>query len=720
LNGYAVFAGADEATVEALIPYIDWFASVCTDGAYRPIAPANPALSLTLRGLQFQIATASGRFAQALAVLNAWERDLQNTTDLHPEARALFTLQLHTHLAVNLDLPIEIGRAAASAQTLLALDPEDSAVAAIESPLPDGTPGLLDHLSPETIAEFLAFRCRRAPHLRDLLALTTGLDDPLRSAVVEALRERHALTMGIVGRVWSNESLEDVPDWDDVLDAFAVAVTLAREHDLPALLASAAVGQAIVHAEYLDAFDDAYDALDAADDVLPEPDPRVASYRAKAHGLQGHHEQALDLFEAVLPRWREVSDNDALGVPGSSLAYDFADAVRAAGRLGRYSDAARWAAMGAEAAESIAEFVPSLRLGYLADQALARALDDDLCGAVGLLVPVLDDLPPPDTPLLRKLYRRLSTLIAWLEERSGGRPFGFPTPELGQLSRTDEDEYPDVGLLPASSLWAALGEAERHAGCGTVVQSRARAERDGDSEPSALVAGFFSDLTDLVHDAPPNLPLRLARLTQRAQTHLDGDDAELTADSPSLADVENGTQTLIYIQALALTRAFAEGAVLDLPLTAWRTHAETVGADVGLVDEWAGVTVLAIAHVLGDSQATPHLWDVLTSSAAPALRWTASLAFAAAPADPVQHLQAVAFLTDAAAQPPFRPTVARAIATLADAEILPSDRDGIQAAARTLLDRPHASKLPLEMAVRIRDLAVGKDRHADPPLHGRL
>ena len=300
-------------------------------------------------------------------------------------------------------------------------------------------------------------------------------------------------------------------------------------------------------------------------------------------------------------------------------------------------------------------------------------------------------------------------LIAWLEQQAGGRSLGFSDPELGQLSRTDEDEHPDVGLLPASSLWAALGEAESHAGCGAAVQARARAERSGEPEPISILAGFLPDLTDLVHDAPPEFPLRLDTLVQRAHSHLNGVD-----DTVALVDMENGSQTLLFVQSLALTRAFADGTVAALPLADWRRHGESVGADAETLDQWFRTTTLAAAHILGDTHATPHLWNLLTSVATPALRWTAALAFVASPPDPVRHVETLAYLADTAAEPLFRPMLARAVADLAGAEVLAADRDGIQAIARLVLDQPYASRIPLALAVRARAVADGADRSPEP------
>ena len=226
----------------------------------------------------------------------------------------------------------------------------------------------------------------------------------------------------------------------------------------------------------------------------------------------------------------------------------------------------------------------------------------------------------------------------------------------------------------------------------------------GPASPSLPRSSPGSCLTslDLIHDAPPDLPLRLDDLVRRAHSHLNGEGSPLP-----LAEMENGTQTLLFIQSLSLTRAFADDAVDALPLTDWRLHGQTIGADAGALDQWLGVAMLAAAHAFGDSQAVAHLWDILTSTATPALRWTAALAFVADPPDPVRYLEALAFLTDAAAEPLFRPMLARAVADLAGAEVLTSDRDGVQAAARSVLDRPHASKLPLALALRLRDLSTG-------------
>ncbi|OZC01349.1 hypothetical protein BSZ36_18085 [Rubricoccus marinus] len=709
-NAYAIWSQADESVREGVAPYIDWFPAVGTGGAYALVGPGDPTLSLTLRSLQFELATASGRSQQALAVLDAWERDLTGASGLHPEAQALFELQLRTHLAINLEVPVPIERAAEAAQALLATDRFDPDVAFIEAPLADGTPGLLDHLSSSTLAEFLDFRCTRAPHLTALLNL--DLREPLRSAVEDALRQRYALTVGIVGRVWSNESLEDAPDWPAVLSAFELAGALARTRRLDALLTAVAIGQATVHAEYLSDTRSAFDVLDAADASLPTPDPRVAAYRAKVHAYDGDHEQALAVFETVLPRWREVSDNDALCVPGSSLAYDFSDAIRSAGALGRYADASQWAALGVEAAEPLAAFVPSLRIGYVAERALARALDRDVCGAVELLAPVLNSLPPPETSILRKLHRRLTVLIAWLEETAGGRAFGFSAPELGQISRTDEDEFDDVDLMSLASLWSALGEAERHAECGTDVLERARSERASAPDHISTTAGFFSDTTDLVQNAPSDLPNQVARLLHAAQVHLG--DTTATESTPPLSEIPQGTHTLVYLMSLATTGPFARGEAADLPLHTWREQAEVTGADMSLVNPWIGVATLAVAHTLGDTNATPHLRDAATSPSAPAIQWTASLALTTHPSTQLEHLYALAFLVEASGEPPFRPAVARSIATLAGVEPTSSHRDGVHAAAEAVLRRPRASQLPLAIAIRLATLANGGDRQTDP------
>jgi hypothetical protein len=709
-GAYVAISGAEETVMEGVAPYIEWFPSVCTDDSYALLFPGDTILSLTLRVLQFEVAKMLGRDHQALAVLDAWERDLAGATDLPPDAQVIFDFQLRTLLVTTLDAPVGLGRAARAAQVILSTNHSGLVSEAIEGTIPDKLYSVFENLSPAALTEFLAFRCTRAPHLAALLAL--DLSEPLRSAVEDALRARYSLTIGIVGRIWSNESREDTPDWPAILHTLSEVGDAARGRGLHALTVATALGQAIVHAEYLDDSASALRALDAADEATPSPDPRVTSYRAKVHALYGDHVRALGLFESVLPRWSEVSDNDALGVPGSSLAYDFADAIRSAGALGRYTDAAQWAVLGAEAAAPMAGFVPSLRVGYLAERALAHALDGDVCGAIELVVPILEDLPDPDTSVLRKLYRRLTVLIAWLEEKAGGRSFVFRTPELGQISRTDEDEFEDVELMPVPALWAALGEAERHADCGTSVLERARTERTGVPEHVSTLAGYFSDMMDLIQNAPPELPDKIARLLQVARSYLG--DIPHESPLPPLREVPGGNETLVYVMSLAMTKSFADGVADGMPLYVWRRRSEEVGADMSLIDEWFGIATLAIAHTLGDRDAASYLWDVLTSSGTPALRWTAGLAFVVRSRTPLERLIARAFITEAGAQPPFRPAIARAVATLVGVDISSSHRDGIHAAAEAVLSDTDASQIPLSMAGRLTDLANGKDRRTDP------
>lgn len=716
VNAFRLLDEADAKTRHGVLPYIDWFGGVYTGEVYRPFDSAHPNASLVLRQFQFRVAYESGLFTESLSVLDAWEQDLERMSGFDPDHYSLSWLHLHTHLVADLELAVGVERAGASAQMLV---DRDSAISdAFAKLVPEGTADPLDVLSASMLADQLLFRCARAPDVTALLRVVDASRGELREALVAALRARPALTMGLVGRVWSNESTDEVTDWDAVLATYTEAFAYARTHGLTALTTSVAIGQAIVHAEHREDRPSAQDALDAAEAVLGYADPRAQAYRSKMLAQAGDHEGALAMIKPVLQRWRELEGtDDALDVPGSALVYDFSDAVRWAGLLGRYDDAARWAAGGAEAARTLDGTVPSLRLGYIGDQALALAMSGKPCDAVLVLVQLFEELPDATTLLLRKLYRRLTVLIGWLEQRVGGRTIGFRTPELGQLSRVDEDEFPDVGLLPLASLWTALGEVERHAGCGDTVRARARAMRSEVPDSVSFQAGLFAEWTDLVHGAPPDLGPQIVRLMQRGQAVLDAEEQGVeyipADETPALfvSGIKEGANTVFYLQSLAMTGRVNRERCGSIPLAEWKRHALGLGIDEGRVAVWFQMAMLPLALVLGDEQVRVRLLDVIADDGAePSLTWVAALGIAESPIDPKERRQALAFLVDQGAQQPFRPTVAAAIATLAGVSQRPNDRDGIQAVARALLDDGDPAEWSPTRLVTLRSLAAGGER----------
>jgi hypothetical protein len=691
---------ADGEAWNVVAPVIAWFAVVGTGEVERPLFPSSPAVSLHLRALQFRVAAATGR--DALPVVDAWVRELDSAADRLPSP--LYRLLQHSLWAdvlTRLAAPIPFTRLIQAAERLLVLQESAAATATPSDPtaVEGGDLGLRADetltevaalFTPATVVDILAFRCTSSADLATLVGAAGALEEPLQAALFAELAANYTFASGLVNRPWIRESKLETPDWDAIATALDQTLAFAVGHGLEPLIVGAALAQAIVHVDFRDDRTRAEQVLAEAEATLGRTDPHLTAYLGKLLVLDREDEDALRLFEDLLPAWAEETSLDP------ERAYAYTDAIIAAGRLGRWSDAARWARAGAEATTS--DNPPALALGFACDEAFALFKSGAPCDAVRSFGELLERLPEPGDDLwLRQLYRRLSHTLVWIEAQFGGwAGRTLPEPPPGYASSPDPDATPDVEVASPALLWGALGELEQLAGCNGALARRAESFVAAELAAAAAgtllaVQGGLWMVTAGIRSTSPDLVERHVASVRSLQARFAPPAGAAAGTVPPLVSAL-GPDSLAYILTHALFAPMAADGPKMPPLTEWRAATEKAGLLDGALGGWFDTAALAVRLGSGDRSAALPLTVVLTADAtadpiAPTRRVVAALALAKGSLDPTTRLQALLALVDFVAVSPFRQAVASPLARLAGTTRKAGDRDDLQGVARLLQRR---------------------------------
>ncbi|MEP0548086.1 MAG: hypothetical protein ABJF88_14215 [Rhodothermales bacterium] len=628
----------DEDAFGALAEWISWLAYAATDGEPRPLYPPDPLVSLFLRQLQVRVSLALGKEDAAVAAIQAalLELDAAGTVGVALTSEMLrYQFASQAVLAVEgpEHLPFILRQAATVARIaedglLREMEAAAERAGLLSPPFDENAEiGSLDDVVGPTMS-VLAVRIRTAKHL-DLLLDAVEQEPVLERTLAPLFRDDVPASAAVTDGTWLSASREDEAggevDWDAVVATLQRTIGYARAQGFSALGTCARRSLATVLREYLHDRDAALAVLDGGDSGRPE----LEEYRAKMLVLDGEHEAALDVYRRVLPRWAS-----GIGRANTMRAYAYQDAVRSAGMVGRWEEAARLAERGAAVAdEELAGISSPLPTGYRADRAFALYRAGRYSESIAAFTQVLEALD--DAPAQQGfgvLRGRVGHTLVLIEQELTHQPApeGYAAPYVGVFSRPEPDHADFEAPASPVLVWGRLAHIEDLVGVEVGVTEKFLLMSEGKED--RLVAHDRAQRITVaaIKSGDPDLIGTIHESFRRAA---------LGAGRP-----ENEADRFRYEVArtafgLASIAAAAERRLHALPVAAWVEDAlSRLGpADEGTraVRRWEETARLASSLERGDRRAAPLLRQRMVNDGEDAAnRATAAAALALHSEDP--------------------------------------------------------------------------------------
>ena len=435
--------------------------------------------------------------------------------------------------------------------------------------------------------------CYRAPHpklsplfLSDLFNALDELRSDIRTRLLADFEADSIDCRLLIDGVWLAESKLDNPNWTGCLQVFDKVIDKTIEWGYLHLAAASARGKAIIHDEYLHNPDTAHTVLQ---DIVSQvgAQPVIEEEQANVYFGQRNYQEALNIYERILPEWNPPSEQVNLGP-----LEEYRRAAICTAQLNDWERAATFFKDGAERTKRI-EKNTERYIGLVADAGFANFKAGNYCDSIKLLNLALQEfgrLVEDDNKDAQyfTLKKCLAGTIKWMAEQErenySSEPHELPA---GLCSDPETNEkilaLPD---FPMGYAWLFLAQIEFIFGHDTSVLEEALQTPDRDAYPKLnfsllllqtkhdFTNRTFSDLPHRIHQLTNACELMQEQYKSGKRIRAKGVDSSTIAALANFASVENiifilGTALLVRLRInldmhdmLAIWRANS----LDLPI----------------------------------------------------------------------------------------------------------------------------------------------------------
>ena len=599
------------------------------------VFPKDPVARLTFRSLQFRVAVETDP-AEGITVAHAWDKDAEECR-AHPLFlwfRFMFTSQVLVYYQIELPPRYLLG-------LLTELDEVTKALKECPKPLPDfesplaAAMGIKEESLTAAMFTFFIPRCTGAWYLGELMDGLKELDPAVRAEALSSVRAIESEAVMLIERAWFNESKATQPDWQKCISVFARVIECAKEWNTPSLGRSAARGIAIVQDEFLHEESEAIRVLGKVESEFGTS-PILQDERATVHLNNGRYQEALDIWDKLLPIWSEPPQYG-----NAKPVFACRGAGIAAARTENWQKAAAFFLDGYERARTID--YQQIAVGFLGDAgfALWKAGQPDQC--VQTLQRALEEfekLPNPQSDLAsHTLNKLLGHTILWIESTQSGKESGeLGEPHPGMCSNPERrQEFKELPFTPLDILWLYVAQIEWYMGLGSKLFDQLQPRlKDSVFPVVRFVSGFFRmelSFTRLQFEHLPEIVVRMqeaqeAERAQRAEGRqlLEPAAAKTMQQGHSKSKPDLGTEVFVAaLVALIRSDRFSRD-IFDT----WRSNAETLPGSqmilqwIELAEGTLTLEVDGAAHIVRDGNETRS--KRLLAAARVALAETASAA----------------------------------------------------------------------------------------------
>jgi tetratricopeptide (TPR) repeat protein len=451
---------------------LSWLIYIGLDSKQAPF-PENIFVNSAFRMLQFRIAL-QVEPKTASKIAEAWNKE---TTPHDPkESFLLERYLLCTHILIHYEVEIPPKQLLAYFVELAELERQIEGFKElfrnVESlPLGFATKGSFDAIT--LLFGFVIPRCSSVSFLNELFDALKKTPETVRKRMLNAFETIESQATLLLNAVWLGTANSDEKDWKSCIKVFERTIKLAMEWNVPPLAIAAARGLAIVYEEYSRDPAQAIAALDKVEALVGKSSVILDDERAKVFFHQERYEDALKIWERILPEWHPPTEH-----------YDMMPmfACRNAGISathigdGDWQKAAYFFKDGSERSQKLKNQVFTIAL--IADTGFALWKASKYKESINLFVEVLqglEQLPDPEKDLASFTLRKMvGHVLLWIEnslrERSAQE---LAEPRPGMCSNPDRSEK--IRELPDTPLdfsWMHLSQIEHQLRLGASIFKR--------------------------------------------------------------------------------------------------------------------------------------------------------------------------------------------------------------------------------------------------------
>ena len=350
-----------------------------------------------------------------------------------------------------------------------------------------------------------------APFLSDLIDALAELQPKIRTLLLADFEDDNFNSRILIDSVWLAEAKLENPDWTRCFQVFDKVIERAIAWRYLHIAAASARGKAIIHDEYLHTPDTAHKVLE---DILSKlgPLPVIEEERALVYLHQEHYQEALDIYERILPTWNPPLEKSGLGP-----LEGYRRAAICAAHLDDWGKAATLFEDGAKRAQRVNHIEEYI--GFYADAGFVQFKAGNMLDSIKLLNLALQKfemLPQGNTDVKYvTLKNRLAGTIGWITaHETENYPLEPTRLPIGFCSDQETDEkvfnLPD---FPMGYSWLYLAQIEYKFGHGTSAFQQALQITGRDTYPILnYYLSFLEAQYDFRNKTFDNLPKRIYQL----------------------------------------------------------------------------------------------------------------------------------------------------------------------------------------------------------------
>ena len=308
-----------------------------------------------------------------------------------------------------------------------------------------------------------------APFLRDLIDELDELNPSVRTLLLTDFEDDTVDSRVLIDGIWGSEADLENPDWERCLHVFDKVIEKTIAWNYPHFAAAAARGKAMVYDECLDEPDTAHKVLQ---DFVSKvgPSPIIEEEQAAIYLHQKHYEEALSIYERILPEWSPPSGQlDVMPPEGCRRA------AMCAAHLDDWKKAAAFFEDGAKRTQNIEN--TERHISFYVDAGFAHFKAGNMSDTIRLLTLALqkfETIPQDNTNVKYfTLKKRLEYTIKWiwviwcgLENNSSE----LSEPAAGFCSDPEtKEEFLTLPDCPTGYTWLYLSQIEYRFGHETTV-----------------------------------------------------------------------------------------------------------------------------------------------------------------------------------------------------------------------------------------------------------
>ena len=148
--------------------------------------------------------------------------------------------------------------------------------------------------------------------LNDLIDALDELDPKTRTFLLADFEDDNIDCRVLIESIYLHEEKQENPDWTRCLQVYDKVIEKTIEWGYPHIAAASSRGKAIIHDEYLNAHNTAHQVYQ---DIILKIGalPVIEEGQAVVYIRHGHYQEALDIYERILPEWHQSSERFGVG-----------------------------------------------------------------------------------------------------------------------------------------------------------------------------------------------------------------------------------------------------------------------------------------------------------------------------------------------------------------------------------------------------------------------